>query len=42
MGQGKTKLISYLLKLAKLGQGELKGSEFIEFLEESANYASKD
>ncbi|NLJ94603.1 MAG: molecular chaperone HtpG [Clostridiaceae bacterium] len=34
-------LISYLLKLAKLGQGELKGSEFIEFLEESANYAFK-
>lgn len=34
-------LIKYLLQLAKLGQGDLKGSEFIEFLEESASYAFK-
>jgi len=32
-------LIDYLLKLAKLGQGSLKGTEFIEFLELSAEYA---
>lgn len=36
-----SQLIDYLLKLAKLGQGSLKGSEFIEFLELSAIYAFK-
>ncbi|MGI6579438.1 MAG: molecular chaperone HtpG [Saccharofermentanales bacterium] len=34
-------LISYFLKLAKLGQGSLKGTEFIEFLESSAQFAFK-
>lgn len=32
-------LINYFLKLAKLGQDSLKGTEFIEFLELSAKYA---
>lgn len=33
------RLIDYLLKLAKLGQGDLQGSDFIEFLGVSADYA---
>ncbi|NLM18603.1 MAG: molecular chaperone HtpG [Clostridiaceae bacterium] len=32
-------LINYFLKLAKLGQDSLQGTEFIEFLELSAKYA---
>lgn len=32
-------LVSYFLKLAKLGQGDLTGNSFIQFLESSAKYA---
>lgn len=32
-------LIEYFVKLAKLGQGDLQGTSFIEFLESSAKYA---
>lgn len=34
-----SELTNYFLKLAKLGQGSLKGQEFIDFLELSAKYA---